>query len=339
MNIILISTLFKTAIIFLFIIFCIVAVFYTEVLVSSIFSRKYYTPYGGNPIRRLLKLLTKKEIFLRRIDSSFFFNLIPILSVIFALIPISIIPICESYYFKGMKQTGEIFSTEYGIFFFFAFSSFNIFALIWRGYCVKNELITISCVRAVYREMTCRAPILITVFSMVVFYKSYHLEQIVLFQKQNHWGMIQQPLAAFVFFISLMAELGKAPFDTAENYYELNRGHGAECFGVKGFFLEIATQIRSIVLMLIFICFFMGGYEIFPLVNSFINLNSNYVFIAQGGSLLFKVMLVVVTSTLLQLLIPHYRPKDLLSFGQRILLPLAFINLLIVVAGQYFIST
>lgn len=336
MNALIGITLLKSLFIFSFLGISILAFFLTEYLVSKILSRNYYSPYGVNPIWRLLKLLTKEEGVPQNAVSPLFFRLIPALNLFFALIPIAVLPICGSYYFAGFQQSSEIFSSAHSVLFFFAFSSMAILTVLWSGWLTQKNVPILSCMRAAYREISCKIPLLMVVLSMVLFYRSSNLQQIILFQDQNTWGIIQQPLAAVIFFVALMAEIGKAPFDTAESSLELNGGYLSEYSGVQTFFMQLAEYVNLIIFSAIFIHLFLGGYQPIIGLKQIAQSNPSLLFVIQTLSLILKIVILIALYTIFKLALPRYRHNDLMAFGQKGLLPFSFLNLLIVIMGQFF---
>lgn len=339
MNTLITITLFKSLMIFIFLGLSIIAYFFTEHFVSKLLSRNYYITYGINPLFRLFKLLIKQEGIPQNAVSATFFQLIPPLNLLFALIPITVLPLCEPYFFAGSLQTSEIFSNTHGVIFFFAFSSTAILTVLWSGWLTQKNIPIISCMRAAYREISCKIPLLMIVLSMVLFYRSSHLHQIITYQTHHSWGIVQQPLAAVIFFVALLAEIGKAPFDTAESLHELGGGYLSEYSGIQTFFMLLAEYVNLIIFTIIFIHLFLGGYQPFIGLEQLAESYPAFLFAIQGFSLLFKIIGLVALYTILKLALPRFRHNDLMTFGQKGLLPFSFLNLLIVISSQFFRQT
>lgn len=329
-------SLLKSFLIFSLLSLGIFLIFMTESLISKVLSRGYYNTQAPHPFYRLIKLLSKQESIPEYAASSSLFRLIPALNLFFALLPAAVLPWCEPFFFSGTAHKSELFVSQHGVLFFFAFSSLAILPVLWSGWLAQKNVTILSSMRAAYREISCKIPLLMTVFSMVLFYRSSDLGQIVLKQGQTYWGIAYQPLAALIFFVALMAEIGKAPFDTAESLSELNGGYLSEYSGIQSFFLVIAEYVNLIVFTIIFIHLFLGGYQLLPGLQSIAESLPFSHFFLQGVSLFIKVIFLVILYTIIKLAIPRYRHQDLMNFGQKQLLPLSFINLLVVIAGQLY---
>lgn len=336
MSSIIIASFIKSFLVILFLGLLIYLTLFTENLVTKILSKNYGTQIRLNPFYSLIKLFTKRESLPDYAASPLFFRAIPFLNCFFALIPVAVIPWCEPFLIYGVPHNSEVFGNGQGTLLFFALSSLAILTVLWSGWLAQKNVTILSSMRAAYREISCKIPLLMIVFSMILFYRSSDLNQIILLQDRTQWGIIQQPLAALIFFVALLAEIGKAPFDTAENYYELNGGYLSEYGGSQTFFLILAEYVNLVVFSIIFIHLFLGGYHILPGLEWIVVKVPGILFSLQTTSLIIKVLILVALYTILKLAIPRYRHEDLMAFGQKGLLPLSFLNLLVVIAGQYY---
>lgn len=336
MTFLILSSFIKSFMIIGFLGLLIFLALFAENLVTKILSKSYGSQIRLNPFYPLIKLFTKRESVPDYAASPLFFRVIPFLNFIFALLPVAVIPWCEPFLIYGVPQNSEVFGNGQGVLIFFALSSLAILTVLWSGWLAQKNVTILSSMRAAYREISCKIPLLMIVFSMILFYRSSDLNQIILIQDRTQWGILQQPLAALIFFVALLAEIGKAPFDTAENFYELNGGYLSEYGGSQTFFLLLAEYVNLVIFSIIFIHLFLGGYHILPGLEWILQYAPGLLFTLQTSSVIIKILILVVLYTILKLAIPRYRHEDLLAFGQKGLLPLSFINLLVVIAGQYY---
>jgi NADH-quinone oxidoreductase subunit H len=74
------------------------------------------------------------------------------------------------------------------------------------------------------------------------------------------WFIVLQPLGAFVFFVAVLAELERIPFDLPEADSELVAGWQTEYSGMAYGIFQLATYIKFYALAGIFTIFFLGGW-------------------------------------------------------------------------------
>ncbi|KAB2864464.1 MAG: NADH-quinone oxidoreductase subunit H, partial [Anaerolineae bacterium] len=132
------------------------------------------------------------------------------------------------------------------------------------------------------------------------------------------WFIFQNPLAAIIMFIALMAEISRAPFDMPEAEQELVAGHITEYSGMKFAMFFLAEYVNMIGISVIFVTMFMGGYhDGFGLV--------------QGAPLLALPVLIGKVIPFLIIMVwvrgSIFRPRydRLMAFGWKVLLPLSML--------------
>jgi NADH-quinone oxidoreductase subunit H len=140
---------------------------------------------------------------------------------------------------------------------------------------------------------------------------SLNLTDIVLAQKKL-WFIIPFFPLFLLFFISLLAETNRIPFDLPEAEGELVSGYNVE-YSAIGFALSFLAEYANIILMshLIVIIFF-GGWSC-PINNDFLNF-----FIMETKVNLFLFIFIWIRATF-----PRYRYDQLMTIGWKFFLPLA----------------
>ena len=101
-------------------------------------------------------------------------------------------------------------------------------------------------------------------FLCVVLAAGTLLWQIVGQQLEGQWFLVQQPLAALIFFICLLAEANRAPFDLAEAGKELVGGWHTEYSSMKWALFFMGEYIHLVVGSAFFTTLFLGGWSINP---------------------------------------------------------------------------
>jgi NADH-quinone oxidoreductase subunit H len=140
-------------------------------------------------------------------------------------------------------------------------------------------------------------------------------------QAQDTWFVFLAPLAAVIFLIAAIAELGRSPFDMGEAESELVSGYNIEYSGMKFGMFYAGELLHAFTFGGFWAILFFGGYRFFGLeqVNAFLAI----------AVVLFKAMvgywiIMWVKYTLLRIRIDH-----MLAFNWKFLTPVAFALLMV----------
>jgi len=143
----------------------------------------------------------------------------------------------------------------------------------------------------------------------------------VIVEAQYPWFIFLAPLATLIFVISSMAEIGKAPFDLLEAESELVAGYHTEYSGMKFGMFYVAEFLHQFTVGALITIFFLGGWT-GPMAVRWPILGVVYFY---GKS--FFVYLVI---SWIRLSLPRIRIDEMLNLNWKFLIPVSFINLVIV---------
>jgi NADH-quinone oxidoreductase subunit H len=118
----------------------------------------------------------------------------------------------------------------------------------------------------------------------------------------------------------MLAEVNRAPFDMPEAEQELTAGYHTEYSGMKFALFFMGEYIKMIAVSAIFASLFLGGYR-GPFVDTYPILGPVYFAAKVIGSL---GLMIWIRATL-----PRLRYDRLMSFGWKVMLPLALLNVLL----------
>lgn len=138
--------------------------------------------------------------------------------------------------------------------------------------------------------------------------------------QKNLWFVVLQPLGAIIYFISAIAEINRSPFDMPEAEQELVAGYHIEYSSMKFALFFMAEYIKMIAISMIGASLFLGGFW-GPFVAKLPWLGPIYLFI--------KVVIILFVLIWIRATLPRIRYDRLMSFGWKILFPLAMLNVLI----------
>ncbi|HVB29010.1 MAG TPA: NADH-quinone oxidoreductase subunit H, partial [Terriglobia bacterium] len=148
----------------------------------------------------------------------------------------------------------------------------------------------------------------------VVMAGSFNLQDIVMAQR-HVWFVIPQFLGFVLFVIAGIAETRRLPFDLPEAESELVAGFHAEYSGMKFGMFFVGEYMGIILISCMITLLYLGGW-MGPLLPS-------------GAWFALKVFLLIVFFILLRAALPRPRFDQLMSWGWKIMLPLALLNLLV----------
>jgi len=204
-----------------------------------------------------------------------------------------------------------------GVLYIVAIGAFGILAILMAGWSSNNRYALLGASRAVAMLVSYEIPMVVALLVPVILANSMKLSVII--EAQRPWFIFTAPLAALIFFITSMAEIGKAPFDLLEAESELVAGYHTEYSGMKFGMFYVAEFLHQFTVGALFSIFFLGGWtgpfaEQWPILGIFY-------FYA-------KAFLVYVVISWIRLSLPRIRIDEMLNLNWRFLIPLAFVNLI-----------
>ena len=252
-----------------------------------------------------LKLLVKETILPSNSNLGIFL-LAPVLSFILSVIGWGVIP---------FSHTVVLADINLGILYIFAISSLNVYGLILSGWASNSKYAFLGALRSTAQMISYEISIGFIVLSIAVCVGSLNLSKIVLAQKEI-WLLIPLFPLFVMFYISMLAETNRHPFDLPEAEAELVSGYNVE-YSAMTFALFFLGEYSNMLLMcaLSSILFFGGWlppFDIFPL-----NI--------LPGSFWFslKVAVGAIFFILTRAALPRYRYDQLMHLGWKCFLPLA----------------
>merc|ERR1712038_1791861 len=169
------------------------------------------------PLADGLKLFVKETI-LPSNSNIYIFILAPLLTFILSLIGWSVIPISETIVISDLNL---------GILYLFAVSSLSVYGIIMAGWSSNSKYPFLGSLRSAAQMISYEVSIGFIIVNICLCAGSFNLSSIVLAQK-NVWFIIPLFPMFVLFYISMLAETNRHPFDLPEAESELVSGYNVE---------------------------------------------------------------------------------------------------------------
>lgn len=237
----------------------------------------------------------------------FLFWLAPI--VAFCPVLLLFLPLPFSPLLTGIKA-------ELGILLILAFSSLSVVSILLAGWGSNSKYSLYGAARGVAQAVAYEIPLLLAILAIVLQYGTLDLGAIVDTQGgwPWQWNIVTQPLAFFIFLVSMFGETNRAPFDLPEAESELGGGFHTEYSGMGFGIFFLAEYACMIVVCGMCATLFLGGWK-GPFFDGV------WWFLLKTYLLLFFMMWVRWT-------FPRIRFDQLLNLNWQWLIPLGVLNLL-----------
>jgi NADH-ubiquinone oxidoreductase chain 1 len=272
------------------------------------------TGYYGvlQPFSDALKLVVKETVIPSQ-SNKILFYLAPISSLIFSLLGWGIIPF-------GQGLTLSDFSL--GILYTVALSSLGVYGILFAGWSANSTYAFLGSLRSTAAMISYELILSSAILIIIILTGSFNITSIIENQ-QAIWYIIPLFPVFIFYFISILAETSRTPFDLQEAESELVAGFFTEHSSVPFVFFFLAEYCSIVLFSCITSILFLGGYHMPELFinDSFINLQS---IILGLKTCIFCFMFVWVRATL-----PRMRYDALIELCWLNLLPVcvAFIIL------------
>jgi NADH-quinone oxidoreductase subunit H len=277
-------------------------------------------PFGlVQPMADILKLVTKEQ-FRPKTSIGWLFALAPIVSILTAVAAFAIIP---------FGRTQDIFGTKTGLYgvdlsigplYLFAFGAIAFYGIMLGGWASGSKYSFLGSMRAAAQLISYEVAQGLALVGVVFTSQTLSLTGIVEAQA-GMWYVVPQFAGFIIFLVASFAESNRAPFDLVEADAELVGGYNTEYGGARFASYYFAEYLNVIVISGVVTTIFLGGwlmpFGIHP---------PGWVdpFVVLGKMCFFTFLFIWIRATL-----PRLRYDQLMSFGWKILLPLATLNALV----------
>lgn len=256
------------------------------------------------PIADAIKLFGKEDLVPARADKVLF-----MIAPIMAFVP-SVLVYCAMPWAKSFSGV----DMEVGVFYVFAVAALFPVGLLVGGWASHSKYALLGGFRAAAQQVSYEVPMLLSVMGVVMLADSMRISDIVNSQA-GLWNVVTQPLAFTLYFICILAELNRVPFDMPEAESELVAGFNVEYSSMRFALFFVAEYANTFTLSLLGALLFFGGWT-GPLLPGIVWL------LLKTYALVFAIIWVRAT-------MPRIRVDQLMTVGWKLLLPAATLNVVL----------
>lgn len=255
----------------------------------------------------VMKLLLKEDIIPAQADRNVFL-IAPIIAFAPSFMVLATIP--WSAQFTGADL-------NIGVLYFVGISSITTIGVLMGGWSSNNKYSLLGAMRGVAQMISYELPLVMSIVGVVILAGSLNLREIVLAQQTlGIWFIVPQFLGFIVYFIAAVAELNRSPFDLPEAESELVSGYHTEYSGFRMAFFFLAEYVYAIAIAALATSLFLGGWL-------------GPAFLPGFAWFFMKMCLFIFCFYWLRATMPRARVDHLMTFGWKVLIPLALLNIVI----------
>jgi NADH-quinone oxidoreductase subunit H len=274
-------------------------------------------PFGLiQPVADIIKLVIKEDITPAGADKVVY-NLAPVVAAVSVISLWAILPLSAAIFGVDLNVA---------VLYLVAAGALGTLAIIMAGWASNNKYALLGAFRMVANMVSYEIPMVVTLLIPTILADTMSVQGIT--QAQNGmWFAVLSPLAFLIFFISAIAELGRAPFDLNEAESEIVAGFHIEYTGMKFGWFYASELLHAFTFGGFAAVLFFGGYGGFfglEKIGLFSWLNNP---IVQAMVFIAKAMLVYWAIMWVKYSMPRIRIDHMLAFNWKLLVPLSLVVL------------
>ena len=272
-----------------------------------------------------VKLVFKEDLMPAGADK-WVFRLAPMIKVIPILMIAAVIPMGPDLVLPWFAPSlGDVWfqvpqglvDSNVGILWVIAITSIATYGVVLAGWSSDNKYAMLGAIRASAQMISYELSFALTLAVPVMIVSSMAVGDIIDAQRNIwDWFVFQNPLAAAVLILALLAETNRAPFDLTEAEQELTQGYMTEYSGMKFALFMMAEYLGMIAVSLVAVAVFFGGYHLWPMDG--LPILAPVIFIG-------KVVLMLCGMIWIRATLPRIRYDRLMQFGWKVMIPLALL--------------
>ena len=263
-------------------------------------------PFGLlQPIADALKLVVKEDIMPAWVDKPIYW-LAPLAVFVPSFLVWVAVPFSSDLVLRNM---------DLGLLYILAMSVISIIGLIMAGWASANKYGVMGGLRSAAQLISYEIPLIVIAMTIAMLAGTLNLTEIAVGQGYQ-WYILLQPMGAAIFLLAGLAEVGRSPFDIFQAESELVGGPFIEYSGAHWSIFFLAEYMNTFLVAALVTIFFLGGWS--------------GPFLPEVLWFLIKCYAVILVIFWLRGTLPRLRIDQLMAFGWQALVPLSFLNFVLV---------
>lgn len=273
-----------------------------------------------------VKLVFKEDLMPMGADK-WVFRLAPLIKMTPVLLVAAVIPMGPDLVLPWFAPSlGDIWfqvpqgliDSNVGVLWVIAITSIATYGVVLAGWSSDNKYAMLGALRASAQMISYELSMGLALAVPVMIVGSMAFGDIINAQRNVwDWLVFQNPLAAGILIIALLAEVSRAPFDLTEAEQELTQGYMTEYSGMKFALFMMAEYIGMIAVSFVAMAAFFGGYHLWPMDG--MPILAPVIFLG-------KVFLSLCGMIWIRATLPRIRYDRLMQFGWKVMIPLALLS-------------
>ncbi|KAA3642166.1 MAG: NADH-quinone oxidoreductase subunit NuoH [Chloroflexi bacterium] len=304
-------------------------------------------PFGLlQPVADGVKLIFKEELTPAGAYKAIFL-LSPILTMVPALVIMAVVPWGESINLFGREIFLGLTDINVGVLYLLSIASISVYGIVLAGWSSNNKYAMLGGIRSSAQMISYELALGLAFVPSIMMAGSLSLLDIVRQQgdgfylwsllgiieggQTGGWFIFTIPglFGAAIFYIAMLAEVNRAPFDMPEAEQELTAGYHTEYSGMKFALFFMGEYIKMIAVSAIFSTLFLGGFSgpgVYESTIPFMGITIGPWPILGPIYLGLKIVASLGLMIWIRATFPRLRYDRLMGFGWKVLLPLALAN-------------
>ena len=197
-----------------------------------------------------LKLISKEIIIPAKADKPIFWAA-PVIFVGAAAAFVALIPVAPGW---------VVADVDLGLIGVFAVIGFFPIITILSAWSANSKFPFIGGIRALFQMVSFEIPLILSLLGVAMVTGTLNLSEIAASQSSFPW-IVFLPVGAVVFFITMLAELERIPFDLPEAESEIVAGWLTEFSGMMYGLVQLGTYLKLYAFAALFVVLFLGGWN------------------------------------------------------------------------------
>jgi len=152
-----------------------------------------------------------------------------------------------------------IWNLNSSLLYVFVVSSLGVYGILLSGWASNSKYALMGSLRSVSQMISYEVSISLILIPIILLSSSLNLNKIMFMQLKTVWFLFPLFPIVIIFFISILAETNRVPFDLPEAEAELVAGYNVEYSGITFASFFLGEYANILLMSSLFVIFFLGG--------------------------------------------------------------------------------